>query len=73
LIGGVWADRLPRVSSYDWMGSMVLLPVGYLVVGPIAEATSPEAVLVASGVLSAVLIAIGLIPRSTRTLTRPGS
>ena len=32
------AHALSRVSSYDWMGSLVLLPVGYLVAGPLAEA-----------------------------------
>ncbi len=63
---------LSRVSSYDWMGSLVLLPVGYIAAGPIAEATSPETVLVASGVAGVVLVAIGLIPRDTRTL-RSGS
>ena len=28
------AHALSRVSSYDWMGSLVLLPVGFLVAGP---------------------------------------
>jgi MFS family permease len=62
-------EALSRVSSYDWMGSLMLLPVGYLVAGPIAEATSPETVLVVSGILGVVLLAIGLLPRDTRTLT----
>jgi hypothetical protein len=26
-----------RVSSYDWLGSWLFLPVGYLTIGPIAE------------------------------------
>jgi MFS family permease len=29
------ADRLSRVSAYDWFGSVALLPVGYAVVGPL--------------------------------------
>ena len=31
-------DRLSRVSSYDWMVSLGLLPVGYLLAGPLADA-----------------------------------
>ena len=30
-------DRLSRVSSYDWMVSLGLLPVGYLLAGPRRE------------------------------------
>jgi len=63
-------EALSRVSSYDWMGSLILLPVGYLVAGPVAEATSAETVLVTGGVLTAVLLAVGLIPRDTRMLKR---
>jgi hypothetical protein len=69
------AERIPpealsRVSSYDWMGSLALLPVGFLVAGPVAEATSPERVLVVGGALTALVLALGLIPRDTRTLRR---
>jgi MFS family permease len=69
------AERIPayalsRVSSYDWMGSLVLLPVGFLVAGPLAEATSAQAVMVGGGVLTAAVLALGLIPRETRMLHR---
>jgi hypothetical protein len=69
------AERIPphalsRVSSYDWMGSLVLLPVGFLVAGPVAEATSAGAVLVAGGIATLALLAAGLVPRQTRTLTQ---
>jgi hypothetical protein len=64
-------EALSRVSSYDWMGSLILLPVGYILAGPVADATSAEAVLVGGGVLSFVLIVIGLLPRDTRTVGRP--
>ena len=76
------AERIPpealsRVSSYDWMGSLILLPVGFLVAGPLAEATSAETVMILGGVLTAVVLALGLIPRETRMLRRieygPGS
>jgi hypothetical protein len=52
------------------MGSLVLLPVGFLVAGPVAEATSAGAVLVAGGIATLALLAVGLLPRQTRTLTR---
>jgi MFS family permease len=64
------AHALSRVSSYDWMGSLVLLPVGFLVAGPLAEASSPETVMILGGVLTAVVLALGLIPRQTRMLER---
>jgi hypothetical protein len=71
----VTAERIPpdvlsRVSSYDAAGSLVLLPVGFMAAGPLAELTSPSTVLVAGGVLTAVVFAAGLIPRDTRQLQR---
>jgi len=64
------AGALSRVSSYDWMGSLVLLPVGFVVAGPVADATSAGAVLVVGGILTAAVLALGLLPRQTRTLRR---
>ncbi|MEA2333373.1 MAG: hypothetical protein QOH58_3511 [Thermoleophilaceae bacterium] len=69
------AERIPpnalsRVSSYDWMGTLALLPVGFLLAGPIADATSADTVMVLGGVLTATVLALGLIPRETRTLRR---
>lgn len=67
------AERIPphalsRASAYEWMGSLILLPVGYLASGPLAEATSIEAVLIGGAALTAVILALGLVPRETRTL-----
>ena len=31
------AHALSRVSAYDWMGSLALLPVGYAIAGPLAS------------------------------------
>jgi hypothetical protein len=69
------AERIPphalsRVSSYDWMGSLVLLPVGFLLAGPIADATSPETVMVFGAIVTAVMLALGFAPRETRALRR---
>ena len=37
------AQRVPphmlsRVTAYDWMGSLALLPIGYVLAGPLGEA-----------------------------------
>ena len=61
---------LSRASAYEWMGSLALLPVGYLAAGPVAEATSTETVLVGGAILTAIVLAIGLVPRDTRMLRR---
>jgi MFS family permease len=56
------AERIPphaisRVSSFDWMGSLALLPVGYLLAGPMAEAFGATEVLVTGGLIG-LLVAL---------------
>lgn len=63
-------QALSRASAYEWMGSLILLPVGYLAAGPAAKATSTETVLVGGAILTAVVLALGLAPRETRMLRR---
>jgi hypothetical protein len=69
------ATRIPphllsRVSAWDWMGSLLLLPLGYLLAGPVARSVGDVEVLVVGGLIGAVSCALGLLPHSTRTLTR---
>lgn len=69
------AQRVPphllsRVSAWDWMGSLALLPAGYLLAGPVAHALGAVHVLVGGGLLGMLACAAGLLPYSTRTLTR---
>jgi hypothetical protein len=40
------AEVLSRVSAYDWFGSLVFLPLGYVIVGPVASATGVHAIFV---------------------------
>jgi MFS family permease len=40
------ADALARVTSYDWFGSALLLPLGLLLVGPLAAAFGTREILV---------------------------
>ena len=64
------ADKLSRVSSYDWMVSLGLLPAGYVLAGPLAGAFGAATVLLAGSAFACVALALGLLPRETRTLER---
>lgn len=69
------AERIPphllsRVSAWDWMGSLALLPLGYLVAGSVAGAIGDRTVLVGGGAIGIVAIAMALLPRETRRLQR---
>jgi MFS family permease len=60
---------LSRVSAWDWMGSLALLPLGYLIAGPLADSVGATTVLGVGSLIGVVLLAIGLLPRSTRELS----
>ena len=61
---------LSRVSSYDWLGSWLFLPLGYVLVGPVAETIGyRETLLIAVGWTLLSSVAILLIP-SVRNLRR---
>ncbi|HSZ13706.1 MAG TPA: MFS transporter [Solirubrobacteraceae bacterium] len=64
------AHALSRVSAYDWMGSLALLPLGYFVAGPLAEALGARTVLGAGSAFGLLLLVLALLPRSTRELRR---
>jgi MFS family permease len=59
---------LSRVSAYDWMGSLALLPVGFAVAGPLAAAFGARQVLGVGAVLALIMLMLALVPRSTREL-----
>jgi predicted MFS family arabinose efflux permease len=63
-------DKLSRVSSYDWMVSLALLPLGYVLAGPLAHALGAVEVLLGGSALAGVALALGLLPRETRMLRR---
>jgi MFS family permease len=66
-------QALSRVSSYDWMGSLALLPVGYLIAGPLADAFGARTVLGVGGAIGLALCLVALAPRSTRELRGPAT
>ncbi len=59
---------LSRVSSYDWIGSTALRPVGYAVVGPIAVLVGVRGTLIAAAALVVILQLFVLTVRDLRTL-----
>jgi MFS family permease len=63
-------DKLSRVSSYDWMVSLALLPLGYVLAGPLASALGADDVLLGGSALAGLALALGLLPRQTRMLRR---
>jgi hypothetical protein len=77
---GVWwetalAERIPphllsRVSAWDWMGSLALLPLGYLLAGPAGRAYGESRVMLVGSLVALVLLGLALVPRSTWWLAR---
>ena len=63
---------LSRVSSYDWMGSLALLPLGFAISGPVAAVLGARPVLGVGAGLSALMLVLVLVPRSTRNLPGEG-
>jgi MFS family permease len=74
----VLQERIPehalsRVSAYDWMVSLVFMPVGYAVAGPLAERIGVDTtLLIAAGLCAAANIGILAIP-AVRNLPRLGA
>jgi len=57
------AEVLSRVSAYDWFGSLVFLPLGYAIVGPVASMVGIHAVFIfGTSYLLVSVAAILLIP-----------
>jgi MFS family permease len=64
------AEKLSRVYSYDMLGSFVLIPLGFAVVGPVADVLGTrETLLLAAGLNLAATLAV-LASRDVRTLRR---
>jgi len=61
-------EMLARVSAYDGLGSVMAMPVGALVAGPIAAAVGVSATQYGAAALIAVASALALIPRDVRRM-----
>ena len=63
----VQPESLSRVSSYDWLGSLALVPLGLAAAGPLADRIGLEATLVVAGALC-VLPVFALLDPQVRGL-----
>ncbi|HEY6961787.1 MAG TPA: MFS transporter [Gaiellaceae bacterium] len=59
-----------RVASYDALGSWVLMPVGFAVVGPLSDAVGAGRTLVALAALITLVTALTFLSRDVRELSR---
>jgi MFS family permease len=59
---------LSRVSALDWTGTLVLNPLGFALVGPLAAAVGVRATLVGSAALTAIATACAVTVPSVRNL-----
>jgi MFS family permease len=67
------AERVPphmlsRVTAYDWMGSLALLPIGYVLAGPLGEAFGAIEVLVVGSAIAIAALATTLALREVWNL-----
>jgi predicted MFS family arabinose efflux permease len=61
-------DKLARVSSYDILGSVMAMPAGALIAGPLGAAIGISAAQYAAAAAIIVASALALIPRDIRTM-----
>jgi MFS family permease len=62
------ADKLARVSSYDAFGSVMAMPIGAVLAGPIAAWAGVSATQFGAAALIVLASLLALIPRDIRTL-----
>ncbi len=62
------AEVLSRVSAYDWFGSLIFLPLGYAIVGPIASVLGIHAMFIIASASLIVGIAVILLIPSARQI-----
>jgi predicted MFS family arabinose efflux permease len=61
-------DKLARVSSYDVLGSVMAMPVGALIAGPVGSAIGTSRAQYAAAAMIVVASGLALIPRDIRTI-----
>jgi hypothetical protein len=68
-------ERIPeaaqsRVSSFDYLGSLTLMPLGYLVVGPAADLLGNKGAALAATLITLAVALVVAASRDVRTLRR---
>jgi predicted MFS family arabinose efflux permease len=64
--------KLARVSSYDALGSVMAMPIGALIAGPVAHAIGTSQAQYAAAAVIVLASALALIPRDIRTIRSSG-
>lgn len=59
-------EVLSRVSAYDWFGSLIFLPLGYAIVGPVASVLGIHAMFIIGSAFLIVGVAVILLIPSVR-------
>ena len=79
LFGIFWetalAERVPphvlsRVTAYDWMGSLALLPIGYVLAGPLGEALGASDVVAVGSAIALAALLCAFLVKDVRQLER---
>ncbi|MDE3223569.1 MAG: MFS transporter [Acidobacteriota bacterium] len=65
------SEVLSRVSAYDWFGSLVFLPVGMALVGPVAKVAGVSATIDAAAVVLTLFVAVTLLVPSVTRMRSP--
>jgi MFS family permease len=63
-------EKYSRVSSYDALGSFVLIPVGVAIAGPTADLIGTRATILAAAAISVTATLAVLFVRDVRTISR---
>jgi MFS family permease len=63
-------EKLSRVSAYDMLGSFVLVPLGFAVVGPVSVLLGTRETILAAAAISLTATLAVLLIRDVRTITR---
>ena len=61
-------DKLSRVYAYDWFGSLVFIPVGQTLAGPVSAVVGVPRTIVGSGLVVLVATLVALTVPSVRHL-----
>ena len=64
----VQPHMLSRVTAYDWMGSLALLPIGYVLAGPLGEELGAVEVLSVGSAIALAALAAALTSREVWNL-----
>jgi len=67
------ADRLSRVYAYDWFGSLVFIPVGLALAGPVSALVGVRATIVGAACVVTVATLCTLAVPSVRNLRQSGA